>query len=50
MVSSSFFFQLRARLGGDSGDLKPGTYTLKRDMSYGAAIDALSQGPGRRTS
>ena len=25
--------------------LKPGTYRLKRDMSYGAAIDALAEGP-----
>jgi uncharacterized YceG family protein len=45
VVSSSFFFQLRARLGGDAGDLKPGSYVLKRDMSYGAALDALTGGP-----
>jgi UPF0755 protein len=45
VVSRSFFFQLRARLGGDAGDLKPGTYRLKHDMSYGAALDALTSGP-----
>lgn len=45
VVSSSFFFRLRARLSGQSADLKPGRYTLKRDMSYGAAIGALVKGP-----
>jgi UPF0755 protein len=45
VVSSSFFFALRVRLGGNSGALKPGLYALKRDMSYGAAIDALVKGP-----
>jgi uncharacterized YceG family protein len=44
VVSSSFFFELRARLDGKSGDLKPGVYTLKRDMSYSAALSALTQG------
>ena len=29
---------------GKSGDLKPGVYTLKRDMSYSAALDALTKG------
>jgi uncharacterized YceG family protein len=44
VVSSSSFFQLRARLAGRSGDLKPGNYTLARDMSFVAALDALEQG------
>jgi UPF0755 protein len=44
VVSRSFFFELRARLGGHSGDLKPGVYRLKHDMSYSAALDALSKG------
>ena len=44
MVSHSFFFELRARLGGHSGDLKPGVYRLKRGMSYSAALDALTKG------
>jgi UPF0755 protein len=44
VVSRSFFFELRARLGGHSGDLKPGVYRLKHDMSYSAALDALTKG------
>jgi UPF0755 protein len=44
VVSRSFFFELRARLGGHSGDLKPGVYKLKHDMSYSAALDALTKG------
>jgi peptidoglycan lytic transglycosylase G len=44
VVSSSSFFQLRARLAGRSGDLKPGNYTLARDMSFIAALDRLEQG------
>jgi UPF0755 protein len=44
VVSSSFFFELRSRLAGRSGDLKPGLYTLRKDMSYGAALDALTKG------
>jgi hypothetical protein len=45
VVSSGFFFALRTRLGGNSGALKPGLYTLRRDMSYAAAIGALVKGP-----
>ncbi len=45
VISSAFFFRTRVTLGGDRGDLKPGSYKLKQDMSYGAAIDALSEGP-----
>ncbi|HEV7846653.1 MAG TPA: endolytic transglycosylase MltG [Thermoleophilaceae bacterium] len=45
VISSSFFFGARATLAGKRGDLKPGSYTLKKDMSYGTAIDALSKGP-----
>jgi uncharacterized YceG family protein len=44
VVSSSFFFELRARMAGHSGDLKPGVYKLKHDMSYSAALDALTKG------
>ncbi|MEA2420473.1 MAG: hypothetical protein QOE60_2679, partial [Thermoleophilaceae bacterium] len=44
VVSSSSFFQLRARLAGRSGNLKPGSYTLARDMSFTAALDRLEQG------
>ena len=45
VVASSFFFGLRARLSGHGGDLKPGAYALRRDMSYGAVLDALAAGP-----
>jgi UPF0755 protein len=44
IVSSSFFFQTRARLAGRSGDLKPGSYKLRENMSYSAALDALEKG------
>jgi UPF0755 protein len=44
VVSSSSFFQLRARLAGRSGNLKPGNYTLARDMSFIAALDRLEEG------
>jgi uncharacterized YceG family protein len=47
VVSSAFFFRARVTLGGSRGDLKPGSYKLARDMSYGAAIDELSEGPPR---
>jgi uncharacterized YceG family protein len=45
VISSAFFFRTRVTLGGNRGDLKPGHYRLKQDMSYSAAIDALSEGP-----
>jgi UPF0755 protein len=44
VVSSSSFFELRARLAGRSGELKPGRYTLARDMSFSAVLDQLEQG------
>jgi UPF0755 protein len=44
VVSSSSFFQLRARLAGRSGDLKPGSYRLAREMSFIAVLDRLEQG------
>ncbi|MBA3263142.1 MAG: endolytic transglycosylase MltG [Thermoleophilaceae bacterium] len=44
VVSSSSFFQLRARLAGRSGELKPGRYVLARDMSFVAVLDQLEQG------
>jgi uncharacterized YceG family protein len=45
VVSSSFFFEARATIAGKRSSLKPGSYTLKRDMSYGAALDTLANGP-----
>jgi UPF0755 protein len=44
IVKSAFFFSTRARVSGRSSDLKPGSYVLRRDMSYGAALDALEKG------
>ena len=49
IVSSGFFFELRATISGKRGDLKPGTYTLKEDMSYSDAIAALEKGPPPNT-
>ncbi len=45
MISSAFFFTLRARLSGDADKLRSGPRVLKRDMSYGAALDALTTAP-----
>jgi len=45
VIDSASFFRLRAKLSGSAGDLKSGTFTLRRDMSYGAALDALSENP-----
>jgi UPF0755 protein len=45
VVASGTFFQLNATLTGRRGTLRPGHYTLERDMSYGAAISALQKGP-----
>ena len=55
MIDDAGFFQLRARLGGHSGDLRPGSYELRKDMSFAAALDALQEGvaaqrgPGERS-
>jgi UPF0755 protein len=45
VIDSPFFFRLRARLAGSGGDLKSGSFTLKNDMSYAAALEALSRNP-----
>jgi UPF0755 protein len=45
IVASSALFELRATLGGNRGDLKPGSYVLKKGMSYGNVIDRLVAGP-----
>ena len=44
VVEDAGFFQLRARLTGHSGDLRPGSYELRKDMSFTAALDALQRG------
>jgi UPF0755 protein len=45
VVSSSTIFQIRATLAGKRGALRSGEYQLRRNMTYGAAIDALSAAP-----
>jgi UPF0755 protein len=45
VVESGFFFEIRARLGGDRGKLRAGTYTLKKSMPYGDALAALTAAP-----
>jgi uncharacterized YceG family protein len=45
VVDSSFFFKLRAKLSGSEGDIKSGTFRLRADMSYGAALTALAKAP-----
>jgi uncharacterized YceG family protein len=47
VVSSGFFFDVRALLAGKRSSLHSGRFALKRDMSYTAAIDALSKPPPR---
>ena len=44
VVEDAGFFQLRARLTGHSGDLRPGSYEMRKDMSFTAALDALQEG------
>ena len=44
VISSAFLFRVRAKLRGGA-EVKPGRYRLGRGMSYGAALDALAEGP-----
>jgi uncharacterized YceG family protein len=45
VIDSSFFFGLRARLAGKRNEIKAGTFRLKNDMSYGAALDTVTHTP-----
>jgi UPF0755 protein len=45
VISSSFFFELRATLAGDRDKLRSGTYHLKQGMSYGAVLKTLTTPP-----
>jgi UPF0755 protein len=45
VVPSGLLFDLRALLEGKRGELHSGRYELRRNMSYAAAIDALSKPP-----
>jgi uncharacterized YceG family protein len=45
VVESGFLFALRARLTGDRDKLRSGTFSMRRDMSYAAALDQLTESP-----
>jgi UPF0755 protein len=45
VVDGGMFFQLNATLTGRRGSLRSGEYTLRRGMSNGDAITALTKGP-----
>lgn len=45
VIASSFFFGLRATLGGDRSNLRSGTYHLQLGMSYHAVLAALTKVP-----
>ena len=45
VVDSARFFELERRSSGERGDLRPGHYTLKKGMTNGAAITALTKVP-----
>jgi UPF0755 protein len=47
VIDKPFFFKLRVRMSGHAGDLKPGSYVMKKDMAYGDVIDKLTAGPPR---
>jgi UPF0755 protein len=42
VVSSGTLFGIRIKLAGKAGDIKPGTYRLPANESYGDAIDQLT--------
>ncbi|HYI80104.1 MAG TPA: endolytic transglycosylase MltG [Thermoleophilaceae bacterium] len=42
VIASAFFFRARTTLDGSGADFKAGEIPMREDMSYGAAIDALS--------
>jgi uncharacterized YceG family protein len=45
VIPSGFFFELRATLAGDRGDLLAGTYHLQQGMTYGAVLKILTTPP-----
>ncbi len=49
VIANSTLFQVRVTLAGKRSEIYSGRFTLAHDMSYGAAIDALSQAPVKRT-
>lgn len=49
VIANSTLFQVRVTLAGKRSEIYSGQFTLAHEMSYGAAIDALSQPPVKRT-
>lgn len=49
VIDNSTLFQVRVTLAGKRSEIYSGHFTLAHDMSYGAAIDALSTPPLKRT-
>lgn len=49
VIDDSTLFQIRVTLAGKRSEIYSGNFTLAHDMSYGAAIDALSTPPVKRT-
>jgi UPF0755 protein len=45
VISSSFFFNLRATLAGERGDMRAGTYDLQQGMTYSAVLKILTTPP-----
>jgi UPF0755 protein len=45
VIARGFFFELRATLGGDRGDLRSGTYHLRLGMSYASVLSVLAKPP-----
>lgn len=49
VIDNSTLFQVRVTLAGKRSEIYSGNFTLADNMSYGAAIDALSVPPVKRT-
>lgn len=49
VIDNSTLFQVRVTLAGKRSEIYSGNFTLASDMSYGDAIDELSQPPVKRT-
>jgi UPF0755 protein len=45
VISSGFFFNIRALLAGEQNDLRAGTYHLKLGMTYGDVLKKLTTAP-----
>jgi UPF0755 protein len=45
VISSSFFFELRATLAGERGNLRAGTYDLQENMTYSKVLKILTTPP-----